>query len=305
MPVVYNDPRFAYEAAVTYNGTILVPAQTGTQPTPSGSGQLQARLRAKRSLTGVQPGPSGVVTARHLTLTTVVGLQPAGTGTLGPHLKTPHVALTGLQPVVAGAGQLTQQITYRVTLTGDQPAGSGQVVHHSRFVRTLTGLQPIAPGAGQLTRKVTYRRVVAGTQPVVPGAGQLDHHRCYYVHLTGFQPSAPTITYEQAGVLYDDPRYTYEVNEAGQLRWRVFFKRVLQGLQPWGDEAGVHWFWNPYIWAQYQSYVDTAPVLYIAHIDTEYDDVRYDLDEQALHASAPEVAYVFKGPRLYTRRRQP
>lgn len=243
--VIYDDPRYTYDAALTYDGAI-----------PSG-------------LTGSVSSGTGVLVGKRIRALT--GTQLPASGTLAV-FKVRGVALSGTQPLsdlavyddfrityndtrftynTTTISQLTWRVAYHVLLTGDQPTPDGAVIPIRVRHTTLTGSQD-------------------------PPSGQGVGHRQRYLY--GIQPISQDVLYEDPRYTYDDPGLSYESLSAGTLTWSSAFHYALTGEQP--PDQGEFTFTRLTLpWSAYWPVIYNRPeeLMYIVGVDTGDTTVRYQV----------------------------
>jgi hypothetical protein len=271
----YDDSRYTYEqASLSYDGLWLATPLAGTQPASSGT--LTAVVTYRRALAGAQP-------------------VAAGSGTLSTHI-TYHRTLTGAQP--SGSGTLTRRLLAYRALYGDQPEPGAALSRKAQYKIGITGIQD--PSTGALSRRATLHIRLTGAAP--SGTGTLIYGLYYRRTITGFQPMTFTIRYEEPGVTYNQGGLFYEYIDPGYLFYTHATKRALSGLQG-GLSGTLSWVWNPYIWAEYQTFVYDRPeyTLYLS-VETDDAEVRYAPDISVEHEDDHvEIVYIDPAPIVHRR----
>jgi hypothetical protein len=136
--------------------------------------------------------------------------------------------------------------------------------------------------------------------PATADLGNVDQS---HKTLLGNQPASLDIRYEEPGVLYNEPVYSYEFREAGFLTYRLHALRTLLGNQP-APSGTLAWKFSPYIWALYRTSVTdrVAGTQYNARVNTQDTEIRYRPDVSEEHDdSNQEIVYREHPPRPYTK----
>jgi hypothetical protein len=136
------------------------------------------------------------------------------------------------------------------------------------------------------------------------GLTDLDH---YHQTLLGNQPAIIDVHYNEPGITYNEPVYTYEFKEAGFISFHLNAFRTLLGNQPY-PTGEFSWRWAPYIWALYQTSITgrVAGTQYNARVATQDTEVRYRPEVSEEHDDPnQEIVYREHAPRPYTKLNEP
>lgn len=156
---------------------------------PAATGQLVPRLVSLVKLAGAELAPDGALTAHRTYSVQLQGTQPEATGQISRH-RLYSRTLMGQQDSGQAGGIVRQTGHYRRMLVGAQPEALGAVTRRYFHIYhvSLSGQQPLGSGIDYDEPGVTYDD--PGFLYEDQDAGQLTWHARFFRRLLGVQPPA-------------------------------------------------------------------------------------------------------------------